>query len=162
MGLTVCHILPDNLFDDSFVRQVSQNHLDFLSLAASSALAVVILFWSLDYDPNRDTLNYSILMVHGGTLICLLIDGFLINRVPVRLKHFSLALIMAIAFLIWSIIQSLVPVNSPNNTEFPYTMYNVLNWRDDPGEAIGYAIATVLVLLPLFIGMWNFSQDMKM
>jgi hypothetical protein len=71
------------------------------SVAALHEMAIIAIYWFLEFDPARTQLDYFVLMTHGGVAILVLIDGLVVSRIPVRLKHFGVAFLMAVIYLAW-------------------------------------------------------------
>jgi hypothetical protein len=128
------------------------------SIASVHSILVVLLFWVLEYDPSNYTLDYLTVMTHGGVCAILLIDGLVVNRVPVRLKHFSFVFLMALLYIIWNILQNTVVRVNPWDDDDDDALYDVLKWRTDTGNAILVAVIVLFVVAPLFhILIWGLS-----
>jgi hypothetical protein len=90
--------------------------------------------------------------------VLVLIDGLMVNRVPVRLKHFPVVFVMTLLYLIWSIIQNLVVENNPNFDDDDDALYDVLSWKKDPKSAAIVAVIVLMVVSPtIFMIVWGIS-----
>ena len=58
-------------------------------------------------------MDYRITMVHGGVMILTLLDGLVINRVPVRIKHMLVTAVFGVLYLIWTLFHELVYQYNP-------------------------------------------------
>jgi hypothetical protein len=119
------------------------------SLAATNEITVMLLFWLLTYDPSTYTLSFFVIMVHGGIMAIVLIEGNFVNRVPVRLKHTILPVLLGIVYVIWSIIHTTVVENNPDtDDEEDDALYSVLRWRNETVFASIIAVMVCFILIP--------------
>lgn len=58
------------------------------AIAIPSEVMITILFWVLEFD---GTVRYVSVMVHGGAAILIMIDAFILSRMPLRMKQFILS-----------------------------------------------------------------------
>jgi len=111
---------------------------------------VLLLFWPLSYDPNIHDLDYDNIMTHGGALVLVLVDGMILSRVPVRLKHLSVTLVFALLYSIWTILQNIVLQQGPeDSTNDDDALYDVLKWRKTPLAASMLCVTILALLFPL-------------
>ena len=131
-----------------------------ISLAAVHQICVFVLFWGTVYYPGY-VLTFSNVMLHGGVMSLILLDGLVMNRTPVRLKHLVLNMVMAILYALWSILQNTVCRCNPYAEEEDKdddAIYDVMRWREEPAIAIGSFLILLLVVLPLLqIFLWAVS-----
>jgi hypothetical protein len=73
-----------------------------LAIVLPAEVMITILFWALEYE-SGDTISYVTVMVHGGTMILLFIDGFVVCRIPLRLKQFVFFETFSFMYLLWTI-----------------------------------------------------------
>lgn len=119
------------------------------SLVCVTGTILVLLFWITEYDADFPLDIYDT-FTHAGIEACVLIDGFIINRTPIRLKHVVISMVMALLFILWSIIQGLAPVENPNNEpDENEAMYKILDWQKNPGMSAGISSAVVFVAIPI-------------
>ena len=119
------------------------------SVAAVYEVAVAILFWAVEYDPNKNVMDYYTIASHGGITLVVIFEGTFINHVPVRLKHYIVIFGIAILYLTWTIIQNLVLKYNPNADDDDVAIYDVLKWGNDPVMAGIVAALIVFVFLPI-------------
>jgi hypothetical protein len=109
---------------------------------------VTILYWALEFDPSRFQ-PYLGIMLHGGTMVLIIIDGCILSRIPLRIKQFWFYELSSFIYIIWTIIHSFSSIGNPFNEsrgEDDNSIYPQLDWKDNTTTAI---ITSVLVL---FVG----------
>ena len=116
------------------------------SIATVHEIAVIILFWTQEYNPRTYKIDYYIIMTHGIVGFVVLVEGLIINRVPVRLKHCFLVLAFAVLFVVWDLLQNLVFHVNPYHDDDDDALYDSLRWQKDP-KAAGILTAIVLVVV---------------
>mmetsp|Transcript_33123 Transcript_33123/g.44150 ORF Transcript_33123/g.44150 Transcript_33123/m.44150 type:complete len:280 (-) Transcript_33123:109-948(-) len=125
------------------------------SLSADIGLVVVLIFWLAVWDGG---LRYTNTMEHGGIFGCILIDGLILNRTPVRIKHVTVGWIYAFFYLIWSVLQNTVFRYNPEPDEDDDAIYDVMKWRVEPLRAtITFAVQTFGLLPLIHLGLWALS-----
>jgi hypothetical protein len=118
------------------------------SLACTMGVEVSIVYWGAIYDPEWG-IKFHNFMTHGGLAFFVVIDGLVLNRTPVRLKHVVVTQLFAILYAIWSIIQNVVLRHNPEDDDDDDAIYDVLKWREETGAAVLTFLVLLLVLLPL-------------
>jgi hypothetical protein len=96
---------------------------------------IMLLYWTLEYQDGE--MKYTNFMKHGGFLLLLWIDGFVINRIPIRFKQIVWAHLFFILYLLWSIIHSVSRIGNPyRNDNDPTTdddaIYSSVSWIHRP------------------------------
>jgi hypothetical protein len=90
-------------------------------------------------------------MLHGVGVILILIDGFIINRAPLRMKQFVLYETFAVAYTLWSIIFSYSDLTNPWQ-EAGYqdddAIYPPLRWKTNTISVIVLCAILFLVVNP--------------
>ena len=123
-------------------------------------LLVVLLFWIFEYDPERHDLDYFRIMSHGGTFVLCLVDGQVVNRVPIRLKHYGILLIFGLLFIAWTLMQAFTPIDNPwkDEEDDSESLYSLLDWVNQPGQAALISFLSYFCAAPLFLLMfWRLS-----
>jgi tryptophan-rich sensory protein len=82
-------------------------------------------------------------------MVVTLMVGFLINRVPVRLKHAHVAEILGVLYVLWSVFHSFVLYENPDTQDFEGGIYEVLLWLDNHGQALWASLGMLLLVVPL-------------
>ena len=76
------------------------------------------LFWGTEYDPD-DGLSYEIIGPHCVTALVQYIDGFWINRIPIRFNHWYVTLLPYSAmYSTWTVLQGIVfDIDNPDTSD---------------------------------------------
>jgi hypothetical protein len=125
------------------------------AIAAHAELMIAILFWLLVYDYDSDeSVTYLNIMEHGGMVVLVWIDGLVVNRIPVKWKHWwGAALPFELCWAVWSICQSVVfEIGNPNENEGDDNddaIYEALDWKNDSAYAFVLTAVALLVLGPI-------------
>ena len=136
------------------------------TLSANLGLVITFGFWSLIFDvpPEDIPKDAATIFTHGILILAVLLDGFGINAIPIRLRHyFELVLPFALAYSLWSYLHSLFGVGNPEkNDKDPETnddvIYDVMNWKTAPEAAAGTTAMMIFVLSPiLHVVIWLIS-----
>lgn len=137
------------------------------SLASSTQLFVSMSFWILEYDYSSTVpIEPRDVTLHGFVMILIWTEGFLVNRVPVRLKHFLFVVIFIVLYSIWSVLQNTVcqchPVHDDNDEttddDDDDAIYPVLSWKKNPTKAAGILLIVLAIITPaIFLFVWYIS-----
>lgn len=120
------------------------------NLVAHNTILVTLLYWALDYDSSSTTVTFNVMAPHGATAIVTMMEGFLVNRIPIRFYHWLGAVVpYQIAYLVWTILHMKFDIGNPHKYDVDEetnddTLYDVVDWKDD---ALGTAITFVIVVL---------------
>ena len=122
-------------------------------LAAHFELLVVLMYWSLIYEGGEP--GFLSIMVHG--VICAVTwgNGLFVDHIPVRWMHwYGFILTFNILFIVWTLLQNYLDVGNPDKSDNdPDTnddlLYDAIDWKDDTGTTIMWALIVVLVISPL-------------
>lgn len=85
------------------------------------------------------------------TLLAQYIDGFWINRIPIRFKHWYISVLpLTLFYSLWLYLQGEVldTIDNPDSTEDDL-IYDEIDWKDDFGEALIYSVIIVFGIGPL-------------
>lgn len=77
------------------------------SIATVIGCCITVLFWVAVFNPdnpNNDMLDK--VMSHGGVVLIVILQGTLLDRVPMRLKHIVFSDGVAVLFTIWLVLVS--------------------------------------------------------
>lgn len=120
---------------------VSAAHIDFLwglySLTLPLNVLISLMYWGLVYPFSEDELGFISVFIHGISCLFVIIDGFFLSTIPLRMKQVLFIVSFAFCFLFWSLIYGLV-ISHDN-------LYEVIDWDDHPLKT------TIIVLILLFI-----------
>jgi hypothetical protein len=128
------------------------------SIAVNNAIIVTGLYWGIEYERNLyPVLDFNSYTDHGGSGILLLIEGLLINRVPIRIKHYFAVLLFAILYVVWTAIHDIVlTVNPQSGDDKP--LFPLLPWEEDVIGAVTVILMVLFVLIPLLhVFVWVLS-----
>lgn len=131
------------------------------TLSANIGLLVTIAFWALIFSGG---MSMSTVFSHGILTAAVLLDGSVINTIPIRLRHYlEFVVPFAIAFMVWSYVHSISGIGNPDyQDEDPETnddlIYDVLDWGTDPGTTALVAVVLTFVLSPILqVFLWMVS-----
>lgn len=141
-------------------RRVKFTWITF-TIAANIGVLLTLAFWTLVYDGG---MTLATLFPHGIIQIAVLLDGFGINAIPIRLRHYlEIILPFAIIYMVWSYAHSALGIGNPDTEdEDPETnddlIYEVLDWKAKPDQTAVVAVLLILVLAPVLqIVLWMVS-----
>ena len=163
-----CTILICSIWPRLFLRQPDNDNpslsifIRFVwimyALATTTEIAVAILFWGLIYSPS-DSITYANVVYHGGTGFFLFIDGNLISKIPIRLKHFVIVESMSIIYLFWNIFHSLEDIGiRKGDDNIGEPLYAILDWQANPKSSTILSVLVLFCLMPmLYLIIWMCS-----
>jgi len=122
-------------------------------------LIITLLFWTLDYPvtvKEDKSLQFHTFTTHGIIALLLLIDGNLIARIPLRIKHIAVIEIYSILYLIWTVIHAISGIG--NGTNEGDLLYEVIDWKNKPIATLITSVLIVVVVVPImFMLAWLLS-----
>lgn len=119
------------------------------AIALPGEIVITILFWVLEFD---GTVRYVSVMVHGGALVLVAIDGFLLSRIPLRMKQFFLYESFSVIYILWSVIHAYSGIGNPYNDGVDKTddaIYDSLAWKNNVANAAILSVGVVFVFNPI-------------
>lgn len=120
------------------------------SLSVVNGFIVFVLYWATEYNPNSYTLTYWQIVAHGVIFLATFLDGFLINRTPIRMKHMFWVMLWGILFIIWTIIFTVAGIDNPDkDDDKSQALYNILDWETKPAMSAGVSVGVVFVAFPV-------------
>ncbi|XP_071961034.1 protein rolling stone-like [Antedon mediterranea] len=112
----------------------------------SAAVAVTILYWILEYEPDTDSIHAYGVHVHGINVLLVVIDSLIVAN-PYRLLHMIYPALYALVYFIFTAIYwaagGLNPVGNP------WIYKGSLDWENEPGLSAVIAALTVVVGAPV-------------
>ena len=132
------------------------------AVAAPAQLLSTIIFWGIEFingdERTRTIVSY---MVHGGLFVLLMMEGLILNRIPIRACHLVYPFRLVTLYIIWTVLYEYFEIGymiEPNADEGSTNLYPYFSWKDDPGMAAAICATTLLVILPvLFTMIWLIS-----
>jgi hypothetical protein len=135
-----------------------------LAIVVPAEVMITILFWVLEYE-SGDSVSYVTVMVHGGTMVLLLIDGFVLSRIPLRLKQFIFFESFSFLYLLWNVIHAYSGIGNPYDgvSQDDDAIYSSLDWNTTPTKAIVMSVLVLLVANPIIYGIcWGMSRILSL
>lgn len=89
---------------------------------------------------------------HGVTLLAEYIDGFWLNRIPIRFKHWYITVLpMTILYSLWLYLQAAVldTVNNPDSPTEDDLIYEDIDWDNDIAQSVLYTVILVFGIGPV-------------
>ena len=143
-------------------------------VAAHLEALSTFLFWTITIHIQEDgyKIDYSTIALHGAALVAVWFDGMVLNRIPVRIKHYAFCLGFDFIYVIWTIIHSVAGwsngYDTPDTTaadagklapeEASDSIYLALNWNDETVQAVLVSLLVLFVIAPiLFLFQWALS-----
>lgn len=134
----------------------------FFPIAAVQEM-VVLLFWIRPM--IVDTSPYISIMAHGPLSILVLLDGLLLNAIPVRARQIVFLWVFQSAYIVWSGFYSIFDLVNPNHmmmTMDDAIYRGFLNWRLYPGTTFVFCLLVLFVLTPILFGIvWFLSYHAR-
>jgi len=137
------------------------------SAVAVIQMAVALLFWLLEYNVGSGCPSYSSLLKHGGFMICILLEGLVLNSIPIRAKHVLFPTTFAILYLTWTVLHALLGIGNPfREDQDPQTdddtIYGAISWRQRPQLSAQIAAGTLFLVIPvLFLTLWTTAIGLR-
>ena len=137
------------------------------SVVSTIQMVVVLLFWLVEYQGGADRPSYSEFMKHGGFMVLVLLEGLVLNSIPLRVKHIAFPTLVAILYCIWTLLHAFFDIGNPLESDNDAAtdddaIYGVVNWRKRPELSAGVAIIATFVVQPiLFLTLWTAAKDLR-
>lgn len=117
------------------------------AICLPSQVIIALMYFALQFDGS---VEYLSIIKHGAAIPLLLIDGFVVNRIPLRMKQFGLFQLFVTGYLAWSIACAYSGLTMPSGQE---TMYEWLDWKADIHSAILLSLFVLVIVNPaVFVG----------
>lgn len=118
------------------------------ALAFPVEVMITILYWVLEYD--GDGVEYVSFMVHGGGMVIIVFDGFVLSRIPLRMKQFILSEVFAVLYILWSAIHAYSGMGNPDADEGnDDALYATLAWKNNTAGAAALSAGLLCVANPV-------------
>lgn len=122
------------------------------SVALPAEFIVAIGYWIFEYNPGEKMTSINIYK-HGIVALMLLLDGNVIGRIPLRIKHWRGVFAYGILYLGWSMVVSYLKLGNRHGV-----IYSFIDWRRDPNKAAAIGFFLLFLLGPIiFSACWLFS-----
>mmetsp|Transcript_16012 Transcript_16012/g.39217 ORF Transcript_16012/g.39217 Transcript_16012/m.39217 type:complete len:287 (+) Transcript_16012:124-984(+) len=141
---------PENTNDFESASLLTKFTWLMFSVASVLECGIVVLYWVFDYDPEKNTINLNNLNVHGICMLIVILQGFLVDRVPMRIKHYVGTLAFGCLLCGWLAIQNVVLEYNPMQDDDDDALYDIMKWRENPSGAAILSVAVLLGGFPFF------------
>ena len=126
----------------------------FFNMSLHASIISAILFWAFEYE-GGDKISLVKILPHGPTTILVFLDGFWINRIPIRLFHWwSSVLPLHLAYTGWTLAHAYLKLGNPTRSdEDPDTnddaIYRDIAWKDDFVRTLVLLVIVILAVGPV-------------
>ena len=112
------------------------------AIAAPAELVITILYYVLKFP---GTFNYSDQMLHGIVMILIIVDGFILIRIPLHMKQFVLFESFMTIYFLWTIAHAYSNIGNPfangkTPTKDDDAIFSSLNWKKRTTQASIFAM----------------------
>ena len=119
------------------------------AIAAPSQILSSLIFWIIEFQPYGDSMQIGFAR-HVSIWILLLIEGFVINRMPLRVNHQWFFFAFIYMFLFWSLIHSYTKIGNPSFGNNKYdALYPFLHWNKHPVMSVLYCLISMFIVAPV-------------
>lgn len=120
----------------------------FFDLAAWLELVLTVVYWVLIYEGTREELSAYNVLAHGIVMALIWIDGLVVNRIPVRMRHWlEIGVPFLVLYTTWTVLQGVV-LGIPNPDYDYHSIYPILDWAESPLFSSGLVAGLILVWSP--------------
>mmetsp|Transcript_38752 Transcript_38752/g.90076 ORF Transcript_38752/g.90076 Transcript_38752/m.90076 type:complete len:304 (-) Transcript_38752:217-1128(-) len=143
------------------IKKAMKTTWTLYAIAAPAGLSVIVLYWTLDYNPAKSTIDFRNVSIHGGVALCVLLDGAFISSVPVRASHLRFYFYYFFSYMVFNICHDYSGIGDGDwkgeDPDDPAedSLYVVLSWTTNFGLAAAVASFQGFILIPLtFFACW--------
>ncbi|KAL3822566.1 hypothetical protein ACHAXA_007677 [Cyclostephanos tholiformis] len=151
----------DNL--DGVMGVLVKSTWALFAIAAPGQVMVTILYWTLEFDVD-DEVTYVNVMTHGIVMLVIMFDGFILSRIPIRMKQFVLFESVAALYILWTIIHDYSGIGNPyadgeTSTQNDDAIYESIAWKNNiDGAAIICVVALIVANPVIFMACRTLSR----
>lgn len=137
------------------------------SVVSTIQMVVVLLYWLVEYQGGSDRPSYSQIMKHGVFMVLVLLEGLILNSIPIRVKQIAFPTLVAILYCIWTLLHAFFDIGNPLENDNDETtdddaIYGIVNWRKRPELSAEVTIIATFVVQPvLFLTLWTAAKDLR-
>lgn len=125
------------------------------NLAMHANMLSLVFYWGCydrvggwDPDADNDSADFTSFSMNGGTFLALVVEGFIVNRIPIRSKFWwGTCLPVAFAYVGWTYVHSLTDIGNPT-IEGSDLLYAFFDWNDDLYPTVIRAAVSVFFVSP--------------
>ena len=129
----------------------------FFVASINSQVLISFLFWGTVYDGG--IINYNMIFGHGLLLLIVAIDGYIINRTPIRFKQIFFVYLVSLSYTTWTLIHGLATeLGNPTTEGDDDGLYSIINWCQRPLPTLLIVVSLHCAVIPiLFAFTWGLS-----
>lgn len=118
------------------------------NLAIHATVLSVALWWSSQFKLGETTLTLENVSTHGGTLIVLALEGFLVNRIPIRFYFWWVTCLpVVLGYLAWTYVQAVVDIGDLDEEDSD-ALYKFFDWENDFVWAVIASVISIFGVSP--------------
>ena len=127
------------------------------NMVTHSDCVVVLLYWLTVFDPEETELTFNRISPHGLTLAVALVEGMVVNRIPLRLYHwYAAAMPIGAIYIAWTVVHAFADIGNPNKssdgdetTNDEDLLYPAVDWRNDTVTTLIFMMANLFIVGPI-------------
>ena len=119
-------------------------------IACHAELVVTVFWWATIYDGGMPKVRS--VLAHGGVAFFVFVNGFFVNRIPIRWYHwYGIIQPFNLCYIGWTVIHAYLDIGNPNTSDNdPETnddlIYDAVDWEGD-------LTGTIIVIAILYFGL---------
>jgi hypothetical protein len=127
------------------------------AIALPAEIVITILYWTLEFDAD-DGVTYINLMVHGIVMVLIMIDGFVLSRIPLRMKQFILFESLTALYFLWTVIHAYSGIGNPyadgdTPTQDDDAIFGSLAWKNNTTASVILFLGVLFAVNPIIFMM---------
>mmetsp|Transcript_32507 Transcript_32507/g.78903 ORF Transcript_32507/g.78903 Transcript_32507/m.78903 type:complete len:291 (+) Transcript_32507:193-1065(+) len=151
--LTICS--PSSLANTQPNRLVKFTWMLY-SVSSTLECFTTVLYWA-GRPADMGPITLGDVTMHCVVLAILLVQGFLVDRIPLRLKHTGPTILVSLFYTAWLVLQNVVFQYNPEDDDDDDAIYDAIRWREDTILALILSLVALVSLLFFAILLWALS-----
>ena len=126
------------------------------AIVTPAALIITFFYWAAVFDGDVTSLTWETWSLYGGLYIALLVDGFVLNRIPIRASQHWYSFAYFLLHIGWTYLHEILKLGNP---ESQYNLlYRIVQWKVHPEETTVVCASVILIFVPTgFLVTWLLS-----
>ncbi|CAJ1941109.1 unnamed protein product [Cylindrotheca closterium] len=148
-----------SLFNETDATRLVKFTWLLFSMSSVLECVITLLYWGFR-SSSMGPISVSDVTTHGCIGAVVLLQGLLVDHMPLRLKHTVATVLFTFFYLVWTVIQNVVIQYSPfdDDESDDDAIYDVLRWRKHTIRSLINALSSVFLAIPFFtIFIWALS-----
>ena len=117
------------------------------NLALHASVLSALLYWISVFEYGETTITLENVSTHFGALLVIILEGFVINRIPIRWFYWwATCLPVAVLYIAWTFLHSELEIGNPN--EDSDLLYKFFDWKNDLMWAGIHSAIAVMAVSP--------------